>query len=169
MYRLTGGRAQVHANHVRSFARQQYVPFIQTDVPINRGNSGGPLINMSGKVIGVNSQIYSDNGAYMGLSFSIPIEIVMSVVEQLRSGHPVRRGLLAEFLTLGALAGGLAAFAATLLSAWLAVQVFHFTYQGNPWVWLVGIGGGSLGIGFAGLLSTRMVLRHPPMESLRRL
>jgi len=81
----------------------------------------------------------------------------------------VRRGLLAEFLTLGALAGGLAAFAATLLSAWLAVQVFHFTYQGNPWIWLIGIGGGSLGIGFAGLMSTRMVLRHPPMESLRRL
>jgi putative ABC transport system permease protein len=81
----------------------------------------------------------------------------------------VRRGLLAEFLTLGALAGGLAAFAATLLSAWLAAQVFHFPYHGNPWMWLVGIIGGSLGIGFAGLLGTRMVLRHPPMESLRRL
>ncbi len=81
----------------------------------------------------------------------------------------VRRGLLAEFLTLGALAGGLAAFAATLLSAWLAAQVFHFPYHGNPWVWLTGIVGGSLGIGCAGLLGTRMVLRHPPMESLRRL
>jgi putative ABC transport system permease protein len=81
----------------------------------------------------------------------------------------VRRGLLAEFLTLGALAGGLAAIAATLLSAWLAAQVFHFSYQGNPWVWLIGIVGGSLGVGFAGLLGTRMVLRHPPMESLRRL
>ena len=81
----------------------------------------------------------------------------------------VRRGLLAEFLTLGALAGGLAAVAATLLSAWLAAQVFHFSYQGNPWVWLMGIVGGSLGIGFAGLLGTRTVLRHPPMESLRRL
>ena len=81
----------------------------------------------------------------------------------------VRRGLLAEFLTLGALAGGLAAFAATLLSAWLAAEVFHFSYHGNPWVWLGGVVGGSLGIGFAGLLGTRMVLRHPPMESLRRL
>ncbi len=81
----------------------------------------------------------------------------------------VRRGLLAEFLTLGALAGGIAAFAATLLSAWLAAQVFHFPYQGNPWVWLTGIVGGSLGIGFAGLLGTRGVLRYPPMESLRRL
>ena len=81
----------------------------------------------------------------------------------------VRRGLLAESLTLGALAGGLAAIAATLLSAWLAAQVFHFSYQGNPWIWLIGIVGGSLGVGFAGLLGTRMVLRHPPMESLRRL
>lgn len=78
----------------RSFAQQQYVPFIQTDVPINRGNSGGPLINMNGEVIGVNSQIYSENGSYMGLSFSIPIEVVMSVVAQLRSGEMVRRGLL---------------------------------------------------------------------------
>ncbi|GMQ75724.1 MAG: FtsX-like permease family protein [Gammaproteobacteria bacterium] len=81
----------------------------------------------------------------------------------------VRRGLLAEFLTLGALAGGLAALAATLLSAWLAAQVFHFPYQGNAWVWLAGVLGGSLGIGIAGLLGTRTVLRHPPMESLRRL
>lgn len=81
----------------------------------------------------------------------------------------VRRGLLAEFLTLGALAGCLAALAATLLSAWLAAQVFHFPYHGNPWVWLTGVVGGSLGIGVAGLLGTRMVLRHPPMESLRRL
>ncbi|NIP45071.1 MAG: FtsX-like permease family protein, partial [Gammaproteobacteria bacterium] len=81
----------------------------------------------------------------------------------------VRRGLLAEFLTLGALAGGLAAFAATLLSAWLAAQVFHFPYHGNPLVWLIGVAGGSLGIGLAGLVGTRMVLRHPPMESLRRL
>ena len=81
----------------------------------------------------------------------------------------VRRGLLAEFLTLGALAGGLAAFSATLLSAWLAAQVFHFPYHGNPWVWLTGVLGGAVGIGAAGLLGTRGVLRHPPMESLRRL
>ncbi len=78
----------------RSFRSQQYVPFIQTDVPINRGNSGGPLINMAGKVIGINSQIYSENGAYMGLSFAIPIEIAMAVSEQLKTGRPVHRGLL---------------------------------------------------------------------------
>jgi putative ABC transport system permease protein len=81
----------------------------------------------------------------------------------------IRRGLLAEFLTLGALAGALAAFAATVLSAWLATQVFHFPYHGNPWIWVTGILGGSLGIGAAGLLGTHGVLRHPPMESLRRL
>jgi serine protease Do len=78
----------------RSFVNQQYVPFLQTDVPINRGNSGGPLINMDGKVIGINSQIYTENGAYMGLSFAIPVEIAMAVVEQLKMGHPVNRGLL---------------------------------------------------------------------------
>ena len=78
----------------RSFRSQQYVPFIQTDVPINRGNSGGPLINMAGEVIGINSQIYSENGAFMGLSFAIPIEIAMAVCEQLKTGLPVHRGLL---------------------------------------------------------------------------
>ena len=78
----------------RSFATQQYVPFIQTDVPINRGNSGGPLLNLDGEVVGINSQIFSENGTYMGLSFTIPIEIAMSVVNQLRSTGSVSRGLL---------------------------------------------------------------------------
>ena len=53
---------------------QQYVPFIQTDVPINRGNSGGPLLNTRGEVVGINSQIFSNSGGYMGVSFAIPIE-----------------------------------------------------------------------------------------------
>ncbi len=78
----------------RSLGRQQYVPFIQTDVPINRGNSGGPLINMDGKVIGINSQIFSSTGGYMGLSFAIPIDIAMGVVEQLRERGQVARGYL---------------------------------------------------------------------------
>ena len=51
--------------------QQQYVPFIQTDVAINRGNSGGPLINLDGEVVGINSWILSSSGGYMGLSFSI--------------------------------------------------------------------------------------------------
>ena len=69
----------------RSFggADQEYVPFIQTDVPINRGNSGGPLFNLNGQVIGINSQIYSSTGGYMGVSFSIPINVAMDAVRQL--------------------------------------------------------------------------------------
>ena len=78
----------------RSFASQQYVPFIQTDVPINRGNSGGPLLNLDGEVVGINSQIFSENGTYMGLSFTIPVEIAMSVVNQIRDTGSVERGLL---------------------------------------------------------------------------
>ncbi len=78
----------------RSFGRQQYVPYIQTDVPINPGNSGGPLINMNGEVIGVNTLIISNTGGYMGLSFSIPIDVAMGVVKQLKTTGTVKRGLL---------------------------------------------------------------------------
>src|SRR5256884_6015778 len=68
-----------------------YVPFIQTDVPINPGNSGGPLFNMRGEVVGINSQIYSRSGGYMGVSFSIPIDVAMQVGEQLQAtGHSTR-------------------------------------------------------------------------------
>jgi serine protease Do len=73
---------------------QQYVPFIQTDVPINRGNSGGPLLNIRGEVVGINSQIFSNTGGYMGVSFAIPIETAMDVVEQLKDKGYVARGLL---------------------------------------------------------------------------
>jgi serine protease Do len=75
-------------------AGQQYVPFIQTDVPINRGNSGGPLLNTRGDVVGINSQIFSNTGGYMGVSFAIPIEVAMDVVEQLKDKGFVSRGLL---------------------------------------------------------------------------
>ncbi len=78
----------------RSLPGDPYVPFIQTDVSINPGNSGGPLINMSGEVIGVNSQIYSKGGGSMGLSFSIPIDIAMNVVHQLKDTGTVQRGFL---------------------------------------------------------------------------
>jgi serine protease Do len=68
-----------------------YVPFIQTDVPVNPGNSGGPLFNMQGEVVGINSQIFSRTGGYMGLSFAIPIDVAMDVREQLvKSGHVTR-------------------------------------------------------------------------------
>lgn len=76
----------------RSLPQENFVPFIQTDVAINPGNSGGPLFNMKGEVVGINSQIYSRSGGYMGLSFSIPIDVAMEVVSQLRSTGKVTRG-----------------------------------------------------------------------------
>ncbi len=78
----------------RSLPSENYVPYIQTDVAINPGNSGGPLFNLQGKVIGVNSQIFSRSGGFMGLSFAVPIELAMNVVEQLRKDGHVTRGYL---------------------------------------------------------------------------
>jgi serine protease Do len=78
----------------RNLPDDSYVPFIQTDVAINPGNSGGPLINMQGEVVGINAQIYTRSGGFMGLSFAIPIEIAMNVVEQLKSTGKVERGFL---------------------------------------------------------------------------
>lgn len=69
-----------------------YLPFIQTDVAVNPGNSGGPLINMKGEVVGINSQIYSRTGGFMGISFAIPINEAMRIADQLRSGGIVVRG-----------------------------------------------------------------------------
>ena len=70
------------------------MPFIQTDVAINPGNSGGPLFNLDGEVVGINSQIYSRTGGYMGVSFAIPINIALTVVEQLKENGEVKRGWL---------------------------------------------------------------------------
>lgn len=78
----------------RSLPTENYVPFIQTDVAINPGNSGGPLFNLDGEVVGVNSQIYSRTGGFMGLSFAIPIEVAMDVVNQLKTKGKVSRGWL---------------------------------------------------------------------------
>lgn len=72
----------------------QFVRFIQTDVAVNPGNSGGPLINMRGEVVGVNSQILSGSGGYMGVSLSIPIDEAMKVAQQLRATGAVQRGFL---------------------------------------------------------------------------
>ncbi|MBS4019169.1 MAG: DegQ family serine endoprotease [Dechloromonas sp.] len=76
----------------RSLPQENYVPFIQTDVAINPGNSGGPLFNLSGEVVGINSQIYSRSGGYMGVSFAIPIDVAMDIQQQLRVSGKVNRG-----------------------------------------------------------------------------
>jgi len=78
----------------RSLPDETYVPFIQTDVAINPGNSGGPLFNLRGEVVGINSQIYSRSGGFMGISFAIPINIAMTVANQIKSSGKVRRGQL---------------------------------------------------------------------------
>ncbi|HTC15107.1 MAG TPA: DegQ family serine endoprotease [Steroidobacteraceae bacterium] len=75
----------------RSVPGENYVPFIQTDVAVNPGNSGGPLFNLAGEVIGINSQIFSRTGGFMGVSFAIPIDVARNVEEQLiKTGHVVR-------------------------------------------------------------------------------
>ena len=78
----------------RSLPQENYVPFIQTDVAVNPGNSGGPLFNLNGEVVGMNSQIISRNGGYMGLSFAIPIDVAMDIADQLKSKGKVERGRL---------------------------------------------------------------------------
>jgi len=78
----------------RSFSRETSVPFIQTDVALNPGNSGGPLFNQRGEVIGINSRIFSGTGGYMGLSFSIPIDAAMDIYEQLKTNGEVARAYL---------------------------------------------------------------------------
>jgi len=76
----------------RSLPDENYVPFIQTDVAVNPGNSGGPLFNMNGEVVGINSQIFSRTGGYMGLSFAIPIDVAMKIKDELVQHGKVTRG-----------------------------------------------------------------------------
>ncbi|MEO7728491.1 MAG: DegQ family serine endoprotease [Burkholderiales bacterium] len=76
----------------RSLPQENFVPFIQTDAAVNPGNSGGPLFNMRGEVVGINSQIYSRTGGFMGLSFSIPIDVANDIATQLKTGGKVTRG-----------------------------------------------------------------------------
>lgn len=76
----------------RQLPSDQYVPFIQTDVAVNPGNSGGPLFNMDGEVVGINSQIFSTSGGFMGLSFAIPIDLALQIKDQLVTQGHVTRG-----------------------------------------------------------------------------
>ena len=78
----------------RNLPSDSYVPFIQTDVAINPGNSVGPLFNLQGEVVGINSQIFTRSGGFMGLSFAIPMEVAMQVADQLKADGKVTRGWL---------------------------------------------------------------------------
>lgn len=82
----------------RNLPSDQYVPFIQTDVAVNPGNSGGPLFNMQGEVVGINSQIFSTSGGFMGLSFAIPIDLAMQVKDQLVENGSVTRGYVGVYI-----------------------------------------------------------------------
>lgn len=78
----------------RKLPNDTYTPFIQTDVAVNPGNSGGPLFNRKGEVIGINAQIFSRTGGFMGLSFAVPINVARDIAEQLRESGTVKRGYL---------------------------------------------------------------------------
>ncbi len=78
----------------RALPGGQMTPFIQTDVAVNPGNSGGPLVNAAGQVVGVNSQIYSRSGGFMGLSFAIPARVAENVAQQLKAHGKVTHGRL---------------------------------------------------------------------------
>ncbi|MCU7959925.1 MAG: Do family serine endopeptidase [gamma proteobacterium symbiont of Bathyaustriella thionipta] len=78
----------------RNLPSESYVPFIQTDVAINLGNSGGPLFNLDARVVGINSQIYSRTGGYMGLSFAIPSNLAQRILQQLKDKGQVTHGYL---------------------------------------------------------------------------
>ena len=82
----------------RNMSGETSVPFIQTEAALNPGNSGGPLFNQRGEVVGVNSRIFSGTGGYMGLSFSIPIDVAMDVVQQLKTNGKVTRSYLGVML-----------------------------------------------------------------------
>jgi serine protease Do len=93
-YSVTAGIVSAKGRSLPTESRDNYVPFIQTDVAINPGNSGGPLFNLEGDVVGVNSQIFTRSGGSIGLSFAIPVSVVINVVEQLKASGKVTRGWL---------------------------------------------------------------------------
>lgn len=93
-YSVAAGIVSAIGRSIPTEKGENYVPFIQTDVAINPGNSGGPLFNLKGEVVGINSQIYSRSGGSIGLSFSIPTSVALSVVDQLKKNGKVQRGWL---------------------------------------------------------------------------
>ena len=93
-YSASAGIVSAMGRSIPNESRENYVPFIQTDVAINPGNSGGPLFNLNGEVIGINSQIYTRSGGSIGLSFAIPASLAQDVVAQLKEKGRVDRGWL---------------------------------------------------------------------------
>jgi serine protease Do len=93
-YSVTAGIVSAKGRSLPTRSNDNYVPFIQTDVAINPGNSGGPLFNLDGEVVGVNSQIFTRSGGSIGLSFAIPVSVVVDVVDQLKESGEVTRGWL---------------------------------------------------------------------------
>lgn len=91
---VTAGIVSAKGRSLPDPTNGNYVPFIQTDVAINPGNSGGPLFNLDGEVVGINSQIFTRSGGFMGLSFAIPVDVAMEVVDQLKESGEVSRGYL---------------------------------------------------------------------------
>jgi serine protease Do len=93
-YSVTAGIVSAIGRSLPTENNENYVPFIQTDVAINPGNSGGPLFNLDGEVVGINSQIYTRSGGFMGVSFAIPVDVALDVVDQLKAHGKVSRGWL---------------------------------------------------------------------------
>ncbi|MBY6211061.1 DegQ family serine endoprotease [Microbulbifer agarilyticus] len=93
-YSASAGIVSAMGRSIPNESRENYVPFIQTDVAINPGNSGGPLFNLEGEVVGINSQIYTRSGGSIGLSFAIPASLAQDVVAQLKEKGRVDRGWL---------------------------------------------------------------------------
>ena len=93
-YSVTAGIISAIGRSLPTENNENYVPFIQTDVAINPGNSGGPLFNLDGEVVGINSQIYTRSGGFMGVSFAIPVDVALDVVEQIKAQGKVSRGWL---------------------------------------------------------------------------
>jgi len=93
-FSVTAGIVSAKGRSIQNQNIGNYVPFIQTDVAINPGNSGGPLFDLDGRVVGINSQIYSRSGGYQGLAFAIPIDVAMEVAEQIIATGNVARGYL---------------------------------------------------------------------------
>lgn len=97
-YSASAGIVSAIGRSIPTERGEDYVPFIQSDVAINPGNSGGPLFNLQGEVVGVNSQIFTRSGGSIGLSFSIPVQVVEEVVAQLKEHGRVERGWLGVYI-----------------------------------------------------------------------